>query len=355
VVPEYGGGCVTLIAGGSTSTVLNAFGVQPEERPVQWDEAARDGIRGVAAVELPGGAMAVEMMSTEGARDIVLRDVSRSGRAASLYWNPEIGHTLLSLAEHGVMRFSEEAQWAPQVDDPELQRVFAGLEFEENTRVTDGFVAMERFTGVRLGDGAVQPLLVYRLVPRLDDFPSAAAVTEAPRADDEDFYYRPRDWSLAVTAFGEDGAKRLIAAVDRASVQARRRLAALAVCEVLRAVGFENHPDLLATVADLEAVDGATLTPAAELVVRRGLMIPDRGPKPREFSAMKALLYACNPDSVAAALDATWRAGYHLWKAERDAGPKAGQFLTDDEMEGRATGQAAPALLERAFHTLAET
>jgi hypothetical protein len=327
------GGMVTVIVGCTVAAVLDAFGVAPDDPGEPWPGLERgDGWGQVAILELPGAVVAVESEGAEGTRPEVLHRASRTGRAGSLYWLHAVAHNQLSFAKGGVVLYSEDAWYEPRVEgDPQLQSVVAGLDFDDNWKVS-GFLAIEGFTGVRIDAAPVGPVLVHRVVPRLRDF----------YPDDP-----PDESSLGRSAFGVEGVQQLTEAVHGAPADARRRLTAWAVRVGLQDLRMEDHPDVVRTLPTLDEAGGAVLAPETEMLVRRGIDLEKRG------NVLRALHHACNPDSGAAALNAMWRVGYHLWNAERARGPQRRELLSHAEMSSAAAGTAGQAFLQRALEILA--
>jgi hypothetical protein len=338
-----------VVVGATPEQVLVAFGADPGEPPVPAFDVWEEGLPTVAIRQVPGAVVAVED-SFEGSRACVLERVSANTRVASLYQNIN-AVTSLSLAEDGRVLFhQDEVLQAPDVEDAALAPFFADLDWDLENWKACALTVLERFTGIRIdGPPPADPHLVHRLIPHLDPAPQFVAAPDAP----DDPWLHSSDSSLGATAFGGDAVRELTAAVRRAPVEARRRLAAFAVRQALRAVGLEDHPDLATTLATLDSPSGPILAPEAELLIRRTLNVGHGFEPTAAYNPAKALHNACSPDSVAAALDACWRAGYTLWWAERSAGPPAGAYLNDDEMTGRSTGQATPGFLRQAFDILA--
>ncbi|MEU4670264.1 DUF6461 domain-containing protein [Amycolatopsis sp. NPDC023774] len=139
---------VTVVVGLSFEQVLQAFGADVEE-PEPLDDL-RDfdfGYRpSVLVSEVDGAVLAVEENGFRGAQGEVLAELSRGGRAASMFWNVN-AVTRLSFARDGELLASAELG-LPLGADPEVAAAIAGLDFDDlRDRRPKGLVAAERFTG----------------------------------------------------------------------------------------------------------------------------------------------------------------------------------------------------------------
>ncbi|WP_159001047.1 DUF6461 domain-containing protein [Streptomyces sp. SBT349] len=152
--------CVTAVTSGDEDAVIRCFGGDPdgacEYSPLDEDFFDRhlDEDRQLIALARTGPAVVVmEIDGFEGAREEVLRPLTRLGRAASAYWG-EDAMTQLSLAEDGrvlsqfEMLFPENRQGArPEAWTPFLH----GLTFGTDGDYRDaGLRAIVRATGAHL-------------------------------------------------------------------------------------------------------------------------------------------------------------------------------------------------------------
>lgn len=292
---------ITVVVGLTVMEVLEAFGGDPAVPLLSQEETWEhdyDDAETVALFEFPGGVVAVEFNGYEGRRAEVLRRASARGRAASMYWNINTVNSL-SLAEAGVVLYSEEVRGTVEVDGPALAPLFAGLDFGWESRLASAITVIERFTGVRIeGPRPPEPLMLHRLAPHLRDRPRGEPT---PEAEAEPYRYHHM-LSSFTDDFGALGARQLVEGVRAATVPVRRKVAAYAVGRALRAAGLETHPDVAATLATLDAAP--VLAPETELLIRGGTQVGYNVPTPPGACALHALEEATSGDSTMAALEA---------------------------------------------------
>jgi hypothetical protein len=98
--------CLTFVNGSGPAEILAAVGADVEQPALTLDQAHEEAAACVGVAAWGSGFVAVEANGGEGARGSVLRRLSQSGRAASLYWNVN-AMVVLSCASRGRMRGSE--------------------------------------------------------------------------------------------------------------------------------------------------------------------------------------------------------------------------------------------------------
>ncbi|MEV0070558.1 DUF6461 domain-containing protein [Amycolatopsis sp. NPDC050768] len=139
---------VTVVAGSTLREVLHAFGADIREPEPIEDLLDSDLEFGpwVAVSEVDGIVLAVEENGCRGVQGEVLAELSRGGRAASMFWNVN-AVTRLSFARDGELLASDEIG-RPLGADPEVAAAVEGLDFDDRwDRYAKGLVAVERFTG----------------------------------------------------------------------------------------------------------------------------------------------------------------------------------------------------------------
>ncbi|MFF4594520.1 DUF6461 domain-containing protein [Amycolatopsis sp. NPDC001319] len=142
------GATVTVVVGLTLREVLQAFGADIREPEPIEDLLDSDLEFGpwVTASEVDGIVLAIEENGIRGAQREVLAELSREGRAASMFWNVN-AVSRLSFARDGELLASDELGRSLG-DDPEVAAAVEGLDFHDwRDRYEKGLVAVERFTG----------------------------------------------------------------------------------------------------------------------------------------------------------------------------------------------------------------
>jgi len=140
---------ITSVTGLTPDEVVRAFGADPGA-PLPL-EGCQDGVEWVPAVavrECGDVVVAVEVNGFRGSDEAVLRELSRAGRAASMFWNAK-ALTCLSFARGGEVLWAEELlDEMPTSQDPEVQRALQELDFDDYRHLeAKGITAVARFTG----------------------------------------------------------------------------------------------------------------------------------------------------------------------------------------------------------------
>jgi predicted dehydrogenase len=295
-------GCVTFVAGADADTVLAAFGADTSS-PMTVEEASTEMVPAVCVVRTPHGVVAAEENGFQGSRAEVLRVVSASGTAASMFWNINMV-TRLSLARDGDITFAEELIG---FDEPAIAEqlpgpLVAALADDEADVVAPGIEAAALLAGVPL-DGLRFPadVVVYPLVGPAEDFrPGSPEHTTLA-------------WSMAD----------LVARVVAAPAATQRAIAEWAALDRLVGAGLDGDPAVLAVTAQFPATgSGAapSFEPALALheTVRREAEVLRRTDPSRHgggtgpalarahtrLAALETLRHACWPVPVEAAIGA---------------------------------------------------
>jgi hypothetical protein len=144
---------VTVVTGATFEEVLRSFGADPAR---SMSLRARREIYDidppcVAVTTVDGGVAAVEDNGWEASARPVVEALSRSGRAASVYWNVD-GLKRLSFAENGQLLASFEPGFGVEsAVPPEVAEALQGIDFEDyRDKVPKGLAAAVRFTGAVL-------------------------------------------------------------------------------------------------------------------------------------------------------------------------------------------------------------
>ncbi|OLR93870.1 DUF6461 domain-containing protein [Actinokineospora bangkokensis] len=141
---------VTVVTGSSAAEVVRAFGADPGAPASLAD--LRSGAHGweqmwLAVLDRGADVLVVEENGFTGSHGPVLSLASRSGRAASMFWNVN-AVTRLSFAERGEVLGSCEPGLTPSPDHPAAAAAMADLDFANfRDKHEKGLVAVERFTG----------------------------------------------------------------------------------------------------------------------------------------------------------------------------------------------------------------
>ncbi|MCG8916478.1 DUF6461 domain-containing protein [Actinokineospora sp. PR83] len=140
---------ITSVTGLTPDEVVLAFGADPGV-PLSWEEC-QNGVEWVPAVavrQCGDVVVAVEVNGFRGSDEAVLRELSRAGRAASMFWNAK-AVTCLSFARGGEVLWAEELlDELPTSQAPEVRRALPGLDFDDYRHLeAKGVAAVARFTG----------------------------------------------------------------------------------------------------------------------------------------------------------------------------------------------------------------
>lgn len=271
---------ITVVTGAAPADVLRAFGADPDRAEPAQEIAQELSLRQsmdpwMMVAQVGEAVLAVEDNGWQGAQEPVLRLASAGGRAASMYWNVN-GVTRLSFAERGRLLADFEPPGA--TDEPAVLTALAGLDFEDyRDLVEKGLVAVERFTGHRIGQADVDRVLAagvgFRIVPQLPEL-----------------YVYPRPAPGRPPAFPVFGP--LAPATETLLQLPEQRLRDIAwwsAAEAARHAGLDDDPDV---AASLEA---RALTPRATHRARRSQL--DVGD---HYWLWMTLHQATNTDPVAA-------------------------------------------------------
>lgn len=165
---------ITVAVGLSRGAVLKGFGAEGRAIPIDRpDEEYREPMP-VSVIAVSGGMIAVENNGWQGSRSPVLRRLSRSGTAGSVYWNVNRGATL-SLARDGVVLGTMELGIDDFPEDPVFRSLLDGIDFDDYLTLTaQALFALEVFTGVHIREDLIpiveQDGRAYRIRPWLEDF-----------------------------------------------------------------------------------------------------------------------------------------------------------------------------------------
>jgi hypothetical protein len=152
---------ITVVVGLSLQDVVSAFGADPSPRPL--GDRFFDGLLcleltpvGPADLRQPG-VMVIEPSHYRATWRPVLEALSRTGRAASMFWNVN-AVTMLSLAENGELLDSFE--WFDEAKHPVVLALLEGLDvFTNADNIARGMVVIERFTGWAVTAAVVEGLV----------------------------------------------------------------------------------------------------------------------------------------------------------------------------------------------------
>jgi hypothetical protein len=140
---------ITVVVGLALSEVVTAFGADPTPRPP--GDRFFDGLVCLELTPLgpsdhrQPGVLVVEPSHYRATERPVLEALSRTGRAASMFWNVN-AVTRLSLAENGELLDSFE--WFDEASHPDVLSLLEGLDvFTNADNVARGMLVIERFTG----------------------------------------------------------------------------------------------------------------------------------------------------------------------------------------------------------------
>jgi hypothetical protein len=318
-------GCVTVVVAGDREKVLDAFAAEPDER-VAIEDAAMVPSPHVALVDAEGGLIAVELSGYEGSRADVLARASRAGKAASVCWEID-GMVVVSFASRG--RVVASGDLSVGADGAELPaRLRALLPAADGDLVAAGGAMVERYTGIAVRAGVFESLgEAYVVNPR----PEERALEHPERTSLR--YDHPQ----------------LVAGVVSAEPATRRRVAEWCAEQAVAVVGLAGQDavrevtgqfggsgvarqtvrftQLTARVSREERRGEAAFrraedsndweVPREEREARKEAAHRDWNRAIRQEFALAAVEYACQNDSVSAALGAVDSALYSV-----DPGPR---------------------------------
>jgi hypothetical protein len=141
---------ITVVTGATVDDVVHGFGADPAR---SMSLRARRQIYDidppcVAVTTVDGGVVAVEDNGWEGSNAPVLEALSRSGRAASMFWNVN-AVTRLSFAQNGELLASFEPGAGMGTEfPPEVTEALDGIDFDDyRDTIPKALAAVFRFTG----------------------------------------------------------------------------------------------------------------------------------------------------------------------------------------------------------------
>jgi stage V sporulation protein SpoVS len=321
-------GCVTVVVAADRETVLDAFAAEQIER-VPIEDAADVSSPQVAVVDAGNGQVAVELNGYEGSRPDVLARASRRGKAASVYWEIN-GMVIVSCASRGRLVASVDLSVDDQGADLPA-RLRSLLRAEDGDLVAVGAAMVERYTGI-----AIQPGFLADL---------GEAYVVCPRPDERDIEDPER------TTLRYDY-PHLVSGIVSAAPTVRRRLAEWCAEQALATVGLAaqdairevtgqfgrssaarqtlKFTQLVARVSREERRGEAAFrreeysddwdVPRVELEAGQAAAHREWNRAIRQEFALAAVAYACQNDSVSAALGAVDSALYSVDSGQtRDA------------------------------------
>ncbi len=273
---------VTVVTDSTPEDVLRAFGADPGEATSLSERLQQFGIDPwvVAVLAIDSTVIAVEVNGWQGAQRPVLQELSRSGRAASMYWSVNNNGTV-SIAAAGEVLGSGELGMQRE-NSPELAAVLAGLDLDDyRDTVANGQLAVERFTGFVVRPEHLDTMLAvdlaYPILPLLPE------LYPQERLPDGTLRWPPRG-PLAPT-------------IDTLSTMTDDRLGELAwwiAGATATAAGLGAHP------AIVESITARALSPDAQSLARRSAL-EGHGQHRQLWLTVHA---ATNPDRLAAVLGA---------------------------------------------------
>lgn len=233
-------GCLTVVTGRDSWACLSAVGAN-DEVPVHlgagWGVNTGSAASVVAPADLagPGGvaaAVLIENNGFEGSRGDVLAELSRLGKAASVFWNVN-GLVLFGCARRAKVLASVELLDADPQALPRSLRAFLQDGQSDQGPVAVGMAMAEEFTGVRVpADREVaRPSTGYRI-------------------DSPIFSVRVTRQELLELGYPTPA---LVAAVLAASPNARRRLSEWAARAAINHAGLATEPGTRAVLAQVGA------------------------------------------------------------------------------------------------------
>ncbi|MGI8416699.1 MAG: DUF6461 domain-containing protein [Nakamurella sp.] len=270
---------VTVVTRSTPDEVLRAFGADPGEATSLSNRLQQFGIDPwVAVLAVDNTAIAVEVNGWQGAQPPVLRELSKNGRAASMYWSVNNNGTV-SIAAAGEVLGSGGLGMQHE-DSPELDAALAGLDLDDyRDTVAKGQLAVERFTGFVVRQEHLDALLaVDRAYPILPQLPELYSQERLP------------DGTLRWPARGP-----LAPIMDTLLTMTDDRLGELAwwiAGETATATGLGAHP------AVLESIAAGALSRDAQLLARRSELEGHE----QHRQLWMTLHAATNPDRLAALL-----------------------------------------------------
>lgn len=163
------GATITIASGITEADFIRGFGGDPSVPPTVRDPWDSDQVLLVGS--LGDGVVAIESNGWQGNRPEVLRRVSLTGRAASVYWNVNAVKNFAA-AEHGIVL--DHIEYWSELTDPLLLELSDDLDRDTHVdAVARGLVVAERFTGVAVTEDFAVALRDswrgYDLLPQLPD------------------------------------------------------------------------------------------------------------------------------------------------------------------------------------------
>ncbi|MFC0542301.1 DUF6461 domain-containing protein [Kutzneria chonburiensis] len=279
---------ITFVPGRSSADVLRAFGADPAKPLPLLEFQDRDYQNidpWVCVLDRPDGVIAVEFNGWQGSNQPVLRGLSSTGRAASMFWNVN-GTRRLSVARDGTVLASFDLR-PEATDSPEVLALLADVDLDDPYHLSaKGLLAATRFTGITLTPDDLRHIAAadvgYAILPLLPEL-----YTEQLLADGT------RRWP----GHGPLGADTdLLAALPADRL---RELAWWAAAFAVDHSEISDHPEAVASLA------ACALTPEAELLARRSGLFEGQ-----HHQLWMALHNATNPDPLGAAIGALNAARY---------------------------------------------
>ncbi len=232
--------CITVVGGLPPARLMELFGADPDD-PVEEDE-----LDDTAAFHrlLGGGSLAVEPNGYQGNRPEVLVPASLAspnGRAASVYWNENVG-IRFACAEAGRMVASMEL---PPYDEEELDGLPPEVQALVRPHVDDeqvdpialGSTMVHLFTGVSFGRHDV----AWTDAVRVNPMPASLEVD-----------------TIATTSLAQEHPE-LVTALAALPLTTQREIAAWAVHRTLEAAGLSGDPDFTCALEALRSNPPAPL------------------------------------------------------------------------------------------------
>jgi hypothetical protein len=238
--------CLTFVRGRDRDEILSTFGAELDRPTLTLTEALEDVVTCIGVLAWGDGFLAIEPNGGEGLRPGLLRELSREGAAASLFWDVN-GTVVLSCASRGRTRGSEEL--LDLNPDSQLPRAVLGALLAARDSGGESLVAaldaVAQFVGLPSDIGELPPPTLYRLVPQLEDLP-------------DDIYPR--------RSLEHDGPA-LLDLVDNASPAAQRRTAEWIASWTMAHVGLADDPRAIHVLSQFGRDRSTSLGPALGLVV----------------------------------------------------------------------------------------
>lgn len=155
--------CVTLVAGATARDVLDAFGADTSIALTEEDAFGGGGTHfaSVAARQVAGGVVAVELNGFQGSKPDVLVRLSQLGLTASIFWNVDDDNTFSAARQGEVVASVDmyDAADPSEVDLPaDLTSLFAlaGDDAEDISLWSVGLAMANAFTLVAVSEDDVR-------------------------------------------------------------------------------------------------------------------------------------------------------------------------------------------------------